>query len=67
MTAELGGMPEDGGYVIWSKVSAGLGLSSWLSGWCSFADNALYPVMFVDYLAYLRGDGARRALAIMLP
>jgi amino acid transporter len=28
----------------------------WLSWLCSFADNALYPVMFVDYLAYLHGD-----------
>src|SRR5882724_1363019 len=46
MTAELStAMPEDGGYVVWVE-----------KAFCRFADNALYPVMFVDYLAYLRGD-----------
>ena len=60
MTAELSSaMPEDGGYVVWVERAFGRfwgfqeGWLSWLS---SFADNALYPVMFVDYLAYLRGD-----------
>jgi len=60
MTAELStAMPEDGGYVIWVERAFGRfwgfqeGWWSWL---CSFADNALYPVMFVDYLTYLRGD-----------
>src|SRR5262244_3407 len=60
MTAELSAaMPEDGGYVVWVERAFGRfwgfqeGWWSWL---CSFADNALYPVMFVDYLAYLRGD-----------
>ena len=60
MTAELStAMPEDGGYVIWVERAFGKfwgfqeGWWSWL---CSFADNALYPVMFVDYLSYLRGD-----------
>ena len=60
MTAELStAMPEDGGYVIWVERAFGRfwgfqeGWWSWL---CSFADNALYPVMFVDYLSYLRGD-----------
>jgi len=60
MTAELStAMPEDGGYVLWVERAFGRfwgfqeGWWSWL---CSFADNALYPVMFVDYLTYLRGD-----------
>ncbi len=60
MTAELSAaMPEDGGYVIWVEKAFGRFwgfLEGWLSWLCSFADNALYPVMFVDYLAYLRGD-----------
>lgn len=60
MTAELSAaMPEDGGYVIWVERAFGRFwgfLEGWLSWLCSFADNALYPVMFVDYLAYLRGD-----------
>lgn len=62
MTAELSSaMPEDGGYVVWVERAFGRfwgfqeGWLSWLS---SFADNALYPVMFVDYLAYLSGDMA---------
>ena len=59
MTAELSAaMPEDGGYVIWVEKAFGKfwGFQEgWLSWLCSFADNALYPVMFVDYLAYLRG------------
>lgn len=60
MSAELAAaMPEDGGYVVWVQRAFGRfwgfqeGWWSWL---CSFADNALYPVMFVDYLTYLRGE-----------
>jgi amino acid transporter len=60
MSAELAtAMPESGGYVIWVQRAFGRfwgfqeGWWSWL---CSFADNALYPVMFVDYLTYLRGE-----------
>lgn len=60
MTAELStAMPEDGGYVVWVNRAFGRfwGFQEgWLSWLCSFADNALYPVMFVDYLAYLSGD-----------
>ncbi len=60
MTAELSAaMPEDGGYVVWVERAFGRFWSfqeGWLSWLCSFADNALYPVMFLDYLAYLRGD-----------
>ncbi|MGH7770695.1 MAG: APC family permease [Candidatus Binatia bacterium] len=62
MTAELSAaMPEDGGYVVWVERAFGRfwGFQEgWLSWLCSFADNALYPVMFVDYLAYLRGGMA---------
>ncbi|MBI3246490.1 MAG: APC family permease [Deltaproteobacteria bacterium] len=60
MAAELAAaMPEDGGYVVWVKRAFGRfwgfqeGWWSWLY---SFADNALYPIMFVDYLTYLRGE-----------
>src|SRR4051812_26779402 len=60
MTAELStAMPEDGGYVVWVEKAFGRfwGFQEgWLSWLCSFADNALYPVMFLDYLVYLRGD-----------
>jgi amino acid transporter len=60
MTAELSSaMPEDGGYVVWVEKAFGKFWAfqeGWLSWLCSFADNALYPVMFVDYLVYLRGD-----------
>jgi amino acid transporter len=60
MTAELSAaMPEDGGYVVWVERAFGRfwgfqeGWWSWL---CSFADNALYPVMFLDYLTFIRGE-----------
>ena len=60
MTAELSSaMPEDGGYVVWVERAFGRFWAfqeGWWSWLCSFADNALYPVMFVDYLSYLRGD-----------
>ena len=60
MTAELSSaMPEDGGYVIWVNRAFGRFWAfqeGWWSWLCSFADNALYPVMFVDYLSYLSGD-----------
>jgi amino acid transporter len=60
MTAELAtAMPEDGGYVVWVERAFGRFwgfLEGWLSWLCSFADNALYPIMFVDYLAYLTGE-----------
>jgi amino acid transporter len=60
MTAELStAMPEDGGYVVWVEKAFGRfwGFQEgWLSWLCSFADNALYPIMFLDYLAYMAGD-----------
>ncbi|KAL5863836.1 hypothetical protein ACOSQ3_001350 [Xanthoceras sorbifolium] len=54
ITAELGTMfPENGGYVVWVSSALGpywgfqQGWMKWLSG---VIDNALYPVMFLDYL-----------------
>ncbi|KAE9459213.1 hypothetical protein C3L33_08880, partial [Rhododendron williamsianum] len=54
ITAEMGTMfPEDGGYVIWVSSALGeywgfqIGWMKWLSG---VIDNALYPVMFLDYV-----------------
>jgi amino acid transporter len=60
MSAELAAaMPEDGGYVVWVHRAFGRFWSfqeGWWSWLCSFADNALYPVMFVDYLSYVCGN-----------
>jgi amino acid transporter len=60
MTAELStAMPEDGGYVVWVERAFGRFWSfqeGWWSWLCSFADNALYPVMFLDYLKFFRGE-----------
>lgn len=54
ITAELGTMfPENAGYVVWVSSALGpfwgfqLGWMKWLSG---VIDNALYPVLFLDYL-----------------
>ncbi|KAJ4715943.1 Amino acid/polyamine transporter [Melia azedarach] len=54
ITAEMGTMfPENGGYVVWVSSSLGpywgfqQGWMKWLSG---VIDNALYPVLFLDYL-----------------
>lgn len=54
ITAEMGTMfPENGGYVVWVSAALGnfwafqQGWMKWLSG---VIDNALYPVMFLDYL-----------------
>ncbi|KAK1385292.1 Polyamine transporter PUT1 [Heracleum sosnowskyi] len=54
LTAELGTMfPENGGFVVWVSSALGpywgfqLGWMKWLSG---VIDNALYPVLFLDYL-----------------
>ncbi|KAM7250721.1 hypothetical protein ACFE04_022604 [Oxalis oulophora] len=54
ITAEMGTMfPENGGYVVWVSSALGpywgfqQGWVKWLSG---VIDNALYPVMFLDYL-----------------
>ncbi|XP_009355626.2 probable polyamine transporter At1g31830 isoform X2 [Pyrus x bretschneideri] len=54
ITAEMGTMfPENGGYVVWVSSALGpywgfqQGWVKWLSG---VIDNALYPVLFLDYL-----------------
>ncbi|KAL2348806.1 hypothetical protein Fmac_002806 [Flemingia macrophylla] len=54
ITAEMGTMfPENSGYVVWVTSALGpywgfqQGWMKWLSG---VIDNALYPVMFLDYL-----------------
>ncbi|MBU4213805.1 MAG: APC family permease, partial [Actinobacteria bacterium] len=55
MSAELGSaLPVEGGYYYWVKLALGrfaafvVGIWQWLN---SFLDTALYPVVFVDYLA----------------
>ncbi|CAI8588901.1 unnamed protein product [Vicia faba] len=54
ITAEMGTMfPENSGYVVWVSTALGpfwgfqQGWMKWLSG---VIDNALYPVLFLDYL-----------------
>ncbi|KAL8138795.1 hypothetical protein V2J09_004796 [Rumex salicifolius] len=54
ITSEMGTMfPENGGYVVWVSSALGeywgfqQGWMKWLSG---VIDNALYPVLFLDYL-----------------
>ncbi|XP_006647741.2 polyamine transporter PUT1 isoform X1 [Oryza brachyantha] len=72
ITAELGSMfPENGGYVVWVASALGpywgfqQGWMKWLSG---VIDNALYPVLFLDYLKSgvpALGGGAPRAFAVL--
>ncbi|CAL9075237.1 unnamed protein product [Musa textilis] len=72
ITAELGTMfPENGGYVVWVSSALGpfwgfqQGWMKWLSG---VIDNALYPVLFLDYLKSgipQVGDGLPRASAVL--
>lgn len=56
ITAELAtSFPENGGYVVWISTAFGPfwgfqeGFCKWLSG---VIDNALYPVLFLDYLKH---------------
>ncbi|CAM8880727.1 unnamed protein product [Rhodiola kirilowii] len=72
ITAEMGTMfPENSGYVVW--VSAALGpylgfLQGWLKWLSGVIDNALYPVMFLDYLKPsipALGEGFPRGLAAL--
>lgn len=69
MTAELGSMiPEAGGYVVWVDRAFGTYAARCNATWNLISntfDNALYPVMFVDYLQYFalfRVTGASRWL-----
>jgi len=54
MTAELGAMiPETGGYIVWVHRAFGVFWAQQNAVWSLVSntfDNALYPVMFVDYL-----------------
>ncbi|WOK92711.1 putative polyamine transporter [Canna indica] len=73
ITAELGTMfPENGGYVVWVSSALGpfwgfqQGWMKWLSG---VIDNALYPVLFLDYLKSgvpALGGGMPRTLAVFI-
>ncbi|XP_057769210.1 probable polyamine transporter At1g31830 isoform X2 [Salvia miltiorrhiza] len=72
VTAELGTMfPENGGYVVWVSSALGpywgfqQGWMKWLSG---VIDNALYPVLFLDYLKSgipILADGLPRVAAVL--
>ncbi|GMH09149.1 hypothetical protein Nepgr_010989 [Nepenthes gracilis] len=73
ITAEMGTMfPENGGYVVWVSSALGpywgfqQGWMKWLSG---VIDNALYPVLFLDYLKSavpLFGHGYPRIIAVLI-
>ncbi|KDP39761.1 hypothetical protein JCGZ_02781 [Jatropha curcas] len=73
ITAEMGTMfPENGGYVVWVSSALGSywgfqqGWMKWLSG---VIDNALYPVLFLDYLKSgipALGSGLPRAAAALV-
>ncbi|KAG0497766.1 hypothetical protein HPP92_002457 [Vanilla planifolia] len=74
ITAELGTMfPENGGYVVWVSSALGpfwgfqQGWMKWLSG---VIDNALYPVLFLDYLKSgipsLQGGAIRTSAVLIL-
>lgn len=73
ITAEMGTMfPENGGYVVWVSSALGpfwgfqQGWMKWLSG---VIDNALYPVMFLDYLKIAipaLGEGFPRTIAVLV-
>ncbi|KAL3818341.1 hypothetical protein ACJIZ3_004246 [Penstemon smallii] len=72
ITAEMGTMfPENGGYVVWVASALGpfwgfqQGWMKWLSG---VIDNALYPVLFLDYLKSeipALGGGFPRIVAVL--
>ncbi|ESW28312.1 hypothetical protein PHAVU_003G276300 [Phaseolus vulgaris] len=72
ITAEMGTMfPENSGYVVWVSSALGpfwgfqQGWMKWLSG---VIDNALYPVLFLDYLKAgipALGGGVPRTISIL--
>ncbi|OVA18447.1 Amino acid/polyamine transporter I [Macleaya cordata] len=73
ITAEMGTMfPENGGYVTW--VSSALGpywgfMQGWMKWLSGVIDNALYPVLFLDYLKSaipVLGGGWPRVLAVLV-
>ncbi|KAM7478415.1 hypothetical protein LguiA_026628 [Lonicera macranthoides] len=73
ITAEMGTMfPENSGYVVWVSSALGpywgfqQGWMKWLSG---VIDNALYPVLFLDYLKSgipSLGGGLTRVIAVLI-
>ncbi|KAF7063104.1 hypothetical protein CFC21_069634 [Triticum aestivum] len=73
ITAEMGTMfPENGGYVVWVSSALGpfwgfqQGWAKWLSG---VIDNALYPVLFLDYVKSsvpALGGGLPRTFAVLI-
>ncbi|MCE0481868.1 hypothetical protein HAX54_039965 [Datura stramonium] len=73
ITAELCTMfPENGGYVVWVSTTLGpywgfqLGWVKWMSG---VVDNALYPVLFLDYIKSAvpaLANGLPRTIAILV-
>lgn len=73
VTAELAtAFPENGGYVLWISAAFGPfwgfqeGFWKWFSG---VMDNALYPLLFLDYLKHsvpLFGTGATRMSALFV-
>ncbi|CAD6246777.1 unnamed protein product [Miscanthus lutarioriparius] len=73
ITAEMGTMfPENGGYVVWVSSALGpfwgfhKGWAKWLSG---VIDNALYPVLVLDYLKSsvpALGGGLPRTIAVLI-
>ncbi|KAH7299821.1 hypothetical protein KP509_24G031200 [Ceratopteris richardii] len=73
VTAELvTAFPENGGYVLWISAAFGpfwgfqVGFWKWLSG---VMDNALYPLLFLDYLKFsvpLLDSGAPRVAALLV-
>lgn len=73
ITAEMGTMfPENGGYVVWIAEAFGpfwgfqQGWWKWLSG---VIDNALYPVLFLDYLKFVIpavGGGVVRVCSVLV-
>ncbi|CAK9216526.1 unnamed protein product [Sphagnum troendelagicum] len=73
VTAELAtAFPDNGGYVLWISAAFGPlwgfqeGWWKWISG---VTDNALYPVLFLDYLKRalpVFGDGVFRLIALLV-
>ena len=59
MAEFAGAMPEEGGYVTWTRRAFGprwafmVGWWSWIDG---FVDVAVYPALFVEYLRFWRPE-----------